>query len=206
MTLRFAVVHEAEADFILATDLADRVILEAIPWWHGDVEQLGYQREWLAETASRERLTWTGIKKLAPEAGIRVHGHFDGEPALPDAAAARRAIFYLREKFPDLTAIVLMRDQDDKPERRRGLDQARKGHHGGIKIVVGLAVVERESWVISGFVPRYDTESARLEEERKNLGFDPRTRSHELTACKNDLAKRSPKRVDRKSTRLNSSH
>jgi hypothetical protein len=36
---------------------------------------------------------------------------------------------------------------------------------------------------------------ARLEAEKKHLGFDPRMRSHELTACKNDLAKRSPKRV-----------
>jgi hypothetical protein len=40
-----------------------------------------------------------------------------------------------------------------------------------------------------------DGEAARLQAERQSLGFDPRDRSHELTACKNDQAKRSPKRV-----------
>ncbi len=62
-------------------------------------------------------------------------------------------------------------------------------------IVVGLAVVERECWVISGFDPQDDGESARLDAERGTLGFDPRFRSHELTACKDDTATRSPKRV-----------
>ncbi|HEY8505534.1 MAG TPA: hypothetical protein VIL46_13200 [Gemmataceae bacterium] len=64
-----------------------------------------------------------------------------------------------------------------------------------MSIVVGLAVVEREAWVISGFDPQDDEETARLGAERQTLGFDPRLRSHELTACKNDQAVRSPKRV-----------
>jgi hypothetical protein len=64
-----------------------------------------------------------------------------------------------------------------------------------VVIVVGLAVVERESWVISGFDPQDNEETARLDGERQSLGFDPRLRSHELTACKDDTALRSPKRV-----------
>ena len=32
MSQRFAVVHEAEADFHTATELADRVLMEAIDW------------------------------------------------------------------------------------------------------------------------------------------------------------------------------
>jgi hypothetical protein len=32
MSLRFAVVHEAEAEFHTATELADRVLVEAIDW------------------------------------------------------------------------------------------------------------------------------------------------------------------------------
>ncbi|WP_148590850.1 hypothetical protein [Aquisphaera giovannonii] len=62
-------------------------------------------------------------------------------------------------------------------------------------MVIGLAIVERESWVVSGFDPRNEDETARLEAERQRLGFDPRLRSHELTACKDDRAPRSPKRV-----------
>ena len=93
MSIRFAVVHEASADFQTATELADRVLVEAIEWL--DEELLATQREWLAETAVGERFTWKGIKQLARDAGIRIHGHFDGKPGLPDAAAARRAILFL---------------------------------------------------------------------------------------------------------------
>ncbi len=95
--------------------------------------------------------------------------------------------------IPELEAILLIRDQDDQPERRDGLEQARGHDRTGMVIVIGLAVVERESWVISGFDPADDHEKQKLEDEKRNLGFDPRDRSHELTACKNDQAKRSPK-------------
>jgi hypothetical protein len=193
MSLRFALVHEARADFETATELADRVLLDAIKWLDDDL--LVHQRTWLAESNSGHRLTWTAIPRLAREAGVRTHGHFEGESALPDAAAARRAIVFLRREFPDLSAILLIRDQDDQPERRGGLEQARSQDHGSLVIVVGLAVVERECWVLCGYDPQDEVETTRLNEERTWLGFDPRTRSHELTACKNDLAHRSPKRV-----------
>jgi hypothetical protein len=193
MTARFAVVYEADADFRTATKLADRVLVEAIEWLEEDL--LPNQREWVAELAGGRRLTWTGIKQLAREAGIRVHGHFEGEPGLPDAAASRRAILFLLREGGDLKGIVLLRDQDDQPERRVGLEQARRQDRSGIVIVVGLAIVERECWVISGYDPQNEAESARLDEMRQQLGFDPRHGSHVLTACKNDLALRSPKRV-----------
>jgi hypothetical protein len=192
MSKRFAVIHEAIADFATATELADRVLCDAIEWLDADL--LTHQRTWLGEAATGHRFTWTGIKQLAREAGIRAHGHFDGKPALSDAAAGRRAILLLRNSFPNLDAILLIRDQDDDPERRDGLEQARGQAHG-IVIVIGLAVVEREAWLLSGYEPLDKTEFARLDGERTRLGFDPRTRSHELTACKDDLAIRSPKRV-----------
>jgi hypothetical protein len=98
MSVRFAVVHEAPTDFQTATELADRVLVEAIEWLDEDL--LAHQREWVAETAAGDRLTWKGIKQLAHNAGMRIHGHFDGEPGLPDAAAARRAILYLLRTVP----------------------------------------------------------------------------------------------------------
>jgi hypothetical protein len=193
MSLRFAVVHEAEADFHTATQLADRVLIEAIKWLEDD--QIDHQREWVGNVPGDRRLTWKAIPTLARETGIKAHGHFDGQPGEADAAAARRAILYLRAAVPDLSAIVLIRDQDDQPERRTGLEQARKQHHGDTVIIVGLAIVEREAWVISGFDPRDKEETARLDAERQTLGFNPCERSHELTASKDDQAKRSPKRV-----------
>lgn len=201
MTARFAVVHESEADFHIATELADRVLLETISWL--DDELLPNQRSWLRETTGGEHFTWKDMKQLARDAGIRVHGHFDGEPGLADAAAARRAILFLLKSVPDLAAIVLIRDQDDQPERRSGLEQARRQAHRGIVIVIGLAVVERECWVVSGFGPQDEQEISRLEAERTALGFDPRLRSHQLTACKNNKAAHSPKRVLRQLTASN---
>jgi hypothetical protein len=199
MNQRFAVVHEAEADFQTATELADRVLVEAVDWLDDDM--IDNQREWVGTVAMDRRLTWREIPRLAREIGIKAHGHFDGQPGEADAAAARRAILYLREAVPRLNAILLIRDQDDQPERRLGLEQARGAHHGETVIVVGLAVVEREAWVISGFDPQDEEEATRLNAEQQNLGIDLRYRSHELTACKDDQAKRSPKRVLRQLSR-----
>jgi hypothetical protein len=142
-----------------------------------------------------QQLTWQHIRKLAEAAGIEAEGFFNGEPGLPDARAARRALRYLRATVPQLEAVVLIRDQDDQADRRGGLDQARREDHEGIVVVVGLAVVEREAWIISGFVPKDEAEQTRLDAERQTLGFNPCERSHELTAGKNNAALRSPKRV-----------
>jgi hypothetical protein len=105
---RFAVVHEAEADFLTATELADKVLVEAIDWL--DEEMLPYQRDWVAEAPVGRRLTWKALKQLAREAGVPARGHFDGKPGEPDAAAARRAIRYLLAAVPELKAILLVRD------------------------------------------------------------------------------------------------
>ena len=195
MSLALAVVYEAPADFRTATELADRVLIDAIEWL--EPEHLDHQRTWLGAHAG-DSLTWTGIRRLAANNNIRAVGHFDGNPAEPDAQAARRAIRLLRLLFPKLDGVMLIRDRDDRSERRAGLEQARGQEEVVIPIVVELAVVERESWVICGFDPLDESEESRLAEERQKIGFDPRLRSHELTACKDDLANRSPKRVLRK--------
>src|SRR5258708_20772153 len=98
MSLKFAVVHEAIADFHTATELADRILCDTIEWLDEDL--LPHQRNWLDKSTEGHRLSWTGMKQLASAAGIRASGHFDGEPGLPDAAAARRAIRFLRQEFP----------------------------------------------------------------------------------------------------------
>lgn len=193
MSRRFAVVHEAEADFLTATELADRVLIEAIGWLDEDL--IANEREWVDREPGGRRLAWKSIPKLASAVGIRAHGHFGEVPGEPDAAAARRAILYLMAAVPDLKAILLIRDRDDQPGRSIGLEQARSNDRSGTVIVIGLAVVERESWVLCGFEPEDAGETARLASERRHLGFDPRPRSHELTACKDDRAPRSPKRV-----------
>lgn len=191
MSLTFAMVFESCADFETTTELADRILLNSVDWLEPD--WLEHQRTWLNH-ASSSALTWTMVKRLAKESNIKTVGHFADEPAASDAHAGRRAILYLMAHFPDLSAIVLVRDQDNQPERLRGLEQARKDLADAIPIVVGLAIVMRECWVISGFIPQDAEESSRLADERRCLGFDPVFRSHELSPGKPD-ENRSPKRV-----------
>ncbi len=112
MSLPFAVVYEAPADFQTATDLADRVLVESIDWL--DETLVAHQRTWLGHSAGGVPLTWKNIKQSA-------------------------------------------------------LDQ----EAGRFPVVVGLAIVERESWVISGFDPQDEAEHLLLEAERQRLGFDP---------------------------------
>jgi hypothetical protein len=192
----FIVVYEAPADFTTATEIADRVLINEISWL--DEGLLDSQRLWVAKDDSGNPLSWKSIGKLAKKQGIVVRGHFDGKPGLPDAAAARRAIQLILRCFSSVDAILLIRDADDQPERRQGLEQARSASSAVAPqpaIVIGVAVVERESWVISGFNPENANERQSLEGERQKLGFNPCDYSHQLTACKDDQAKKSPKRV-----------
>ncbi len=55
MSRRFAVVHEAEADFDTATELADRVLVESVDWL--DEHLIADQREWVAQEPGGRRLT-----------------------------------------------------------------------------------------------------------------------------------------------------
>lgn len=191
--LRFAVVSEASADFHIATELADRIIVESIGWM--DHESLSSQREWISTTATGERLDWKSMRRLARDAGIRARGHFQDRPGEPDAAAARRAILFLSRLYPDLDGILLIRDRDRDVQRLEGLQQARQQSDNHQGVVIGLAIEERESWVICGFNPLNEAEERRLDQERNRVGFDPRMASHELNARHEENVPRSPKRV-----------
>ena len=177
MSRQIAVVYEGLPDFNIAVELADRVIVESIAWMTED--DVLFQRTWRSESSAGFRLSWAGIDHLAREAGVSVSGLYDEEPGEPDAHAASRAILYLRQEFPDLDAIVLIRDQDDQPLRRQGLNQARKKHGDGLPVAIGLAVPMREAWVLCGYDPD-ETELTRFDEARAHLKFDPRTRSHDV--------------------------
>lgn len=193
--MKFAMVCEAPADREIAQVLADRVVLAMVDWADGNLHAL---REWCdSVTADAQNwiLEWTTIKHLAKALNIRIHGHFDGEPGAPDAATARRAVFVL-QKTIDPKAVFLIRDADNHSARRKGLEQARE-HFANqpVRIVIGLAHPEREAWVLAGYVANDKREQELVAAERQNLGFDPCERSAELTAGRDDTAKRSPKRV-----------
>ncbi len=194
MSLRIAVVTEHAEDFEIATELADRVFCDALKQ-SLDEEWIPYQRVWLNTLPSGHPLTWTNIKRSALEADVRPHGRFNGESAEPDARAARRAILYLRQSYPDLAGVLLIRDQDDQPLRLKGINQARDREPQNLAIVIGLAIVERESWVLSGYNPLSEAEESLLQSEISRVSLDPRTHSHRLDDHKSLTAQLSPKRA-----------
>ncbi len=191
--MRIAVVYEANADFSLAVGIADRVLLARLDWLYEEI--LDSLRSWIPNLPDGLPMTWTGVSRRARELGIRVHGHFSGEPGEPDAQAGRRALHVIRCEFGQLDAVLLIRDTDDQPQRRDGLEQARGDRNCWCPIILAVPHCEREAWVISGFDPQNQRESERLASETAELGFDPCLYSERLTACKHDAARRSAKRV-----------
>jgi hypothetical protein len=199
--MRLVAFCEAPADFRIASDLVDRVLREADPSWVGDVMDAAPEgiRVWHGELGQ----TFFVIKELTVhvdrlEARVQ-HGHFDGRPGAADIMTGRNAAAIVRallKRGHDIDAAVLVRDMDDQPDRRAGLEQARTEARSWARfgIVLGCPDPKREAWVLCGFEPDGDGEQARLGEIRRELGFSPHVDAHKLTA-KDDLAKRSAKRV-----------
>ena len=201
------IVYEDRADADIATYLADRVLADSVSWLEREPNQdlqaddspLNALREWIREYKGR-RLKWSEIDDLAAEIRLpKLRGFFDGQKGVADARSARRALRVLTQLFGNIGAAVLMRDSDQDKSRRAGLEQARHEHcrqPDAFPVVIGVANIKRECWVLSGFIARTQAEETALETERQKLGFNPLTRSEELTAKHdpdNDL--RSAKRV-----------
>jgi hypothetical protein len=198
MSFRFAVVYEAAGDFEIATGLADRVISDSHFWL---IDCLDMHRDWLSQSPTRFDFTWKNMRSMAEALEVPdSFGPVDGLPREIFADRALRAIRVVLKAFEDERpdAIVLVHDQEDVPERRAGMDQARQAElqrNPGMKIVVGLPMFEQEAWILCGFVPEDDQEHETLRALHQELGRHPCERSHELTAGSDNNAKNSPKRV-----------
>jgi hypothetical protein len=192
MAPSFMVVCEARADFLISSQLADRVLCESIDWI--EPEMLDYHRRYDGLSHDEPFLTWSDAKDLAKEVRILPRGFIGGEPADLDAEQARRAPALIEARWPTVEGVLLIRDDDRQKDRRRGLDQARAAARLHERIVIGLAHTKRECWVLAGFEPRDDQERALHAEIRQELGFDPCLQPEQLTAI-HDHDKRSAKRV-----------
>jgi hypothetical protein len=173
-----AVVCEADADRRLATSLADRVLCEKVGWL--DLDSLDLHRRWQGLEEGSSHLKWHQVKTLAKQRGLRIKGSFEGEPGEPDAKAARLALQLLMISGRQPDAVVLIRDSDGQEERRIGLEQARSSGSWSFPIVIGLAHLNRECWILAGFEPQNKDEQQRLAGLHEELGFDPRFRSESL--------------------------
>src|SRR5262245_32029544 len=193
---------EAAADFRIASDLVDRVLLHAGPAWLADL--LGAEpeavRTWWDIGHGQRFFVLASLRSYVDELSIRVpHGHFDGRPGAADAVMGRTAFAIVRhlvKRGEVVDAVLVIRDMDDRPERRIGLRQARTEAQSWstFRIVLGCADPKREAWVLCGFEPENDDEHACMAELRRELGFHPHEHAHRLDAT-DELAKRSAKRV-----------
>ena len=172
MSLFIAIACEADADFRAASTLIDRTLVEQIAWL--DVDHLEHQRQYVGVESL---YAWTKIHNvhdLVLEKKLRVkYGHFLGEPGAADALLARKTILLLNSIDPQPEVMVVMRDIDNQPERQTGWQQARAEYHGKPPLVLGIAIIKRENWILAGFRSRSDDEQLRLQEERQTLGYDP---------------------------------
>ena len=193
--LTFVVVCEAVADFRTATALTKRVICEQAPWIEGQTKHFF---EWRGPDDQSPCWLWREIGKRARAAGVKARGKFDEEPGSPDAKVARRALIYFRDRMLDgqpLDAVLLIRDDDGDPDHRVGLEQARDAvKELADRVVIGVAHLKRECWVLAGFLPKDERETQLMDELRRPLGFDPCLESHRLRA-KHDHEYRSAKRI-----------
>ena len=194
--LAFVVVCEAAADRETACGYADRVILDAIEWV--ELEYLDSIRTWRGLEPGETYLRWGSIREKCRARRIKLHGHFDNQPADFDAHAGRRALLLIKSMSFDLDAVVLVRDSDGKTAIARGLEQARAEAEAKTTllapILLGIAHPKRESWVLAGFEALNQDEFARIEAARRELGFHPCEQPESLTAS-HDHDKKSAKRV-----------
>jgi len=147
-------------------------------------------RAWIGADSGAGFLLWSKVPSTYRSRGLPQFIAL-GTHREPDALAAARALRIARDLEVD--GVVLLRDLDDQPSRRAGMERAR-AKMGDTEVVIGAMCRMREAWVLNGFEPHDDEEGGRLAEQRQSLGFDPCAAPERLTA-KNELAKKSPKRV-----------
>ncbi len=186
------VVCEAAADQRTARTLADRILCSRLSWV--EPTMLAAVRQWTGVRADSDFMSWSSVPREAKERGIRAHGHFEGIPGALDAQAGRRALLVVRTLKPCPQAVLLIRDSDGKPERRIGLEQARDSGQWSFAVVIGVAHVKLECWLLAACDVSSQGTGGCLRELSRELGFDPCEASHRLTA-QEASAKRSAKRV-----------
>ena len=205
MPLSFAVVCEAKADKETACGLADAVFRAQLGY---EQSQISVARTWQGLEESTEFVKWKEVprlvqKRLAKLPRPVLQGYFAGKPGAHSAYEGRCALALVRHSTPNVNAVFLIRDDDRDAQRRMGLEQAREEaqskHRLRAPVVIGLAHLNRECWVLAGFEPRNDAERTKLRELRQELGFQPHEQAHNLTA-KDEHAKKSAKRVLRELT------
>ncbi len=190
---RWVMFCEAAGDHRTAATLIDEALaLRCAPWVREQLEVAPESvRVWHDDAEARR--PWFDLHvvyALARRLGVKVpYGHFGGAPAAPGAKLLQTVQLIARrmqqlDRDADFEAVVLVWDMDkQRGGRHAGLAQAAaEGTLPGVALVLGCPDPIRETWVLAGFDPEDDTERARLDAERRALGFYPHEEPHRLTA------------------------
>lgn len=187
--VEFIVIVESSADARTATKLAERVLTEQIDWLEPDM--IKHIFNWSGLQQDTEHSCWKDINKILESLkllGVKVPryiGHSkDQSKFRADGAASLKVLNLVRylQRTRQIRAVIFIRDLDNQPERREGLEQARSEHinqQPQLQIVIGAANPKREAWVLNGFIPSNQEERI-LQEMRTQLNFDPCIESHRL--------------------------
>jgi hypothetical protein len=190
----FVVVIEGSSDAPTATELAERVLIKNVAWL--DFSLLPSLFVWSGLQPGTSCAYWQNLKKDVNELGIRVptfrSQHGWGEQK-PDRKMARKVLYLIRQlqKQRPIRAVLLVRDTDNQPERRTGLEQARAEYENtALEIVIGMADQMREAWVLNGFIPQDEREKAILHDYREKLNFDPCLEAERLRSKSREMPER----------------
>ena len=190
--IEFVVIVESGADARTATKLAERVLKEKFDWLDDDILQHCFQWNGLEE--GTEFSCWRDIIKIIDDAKSQIKykpsrfiGHSKGVPLKADGAASIKVLnlVHFLQRTRQIKAVIFIRDLDNQPERKEGIEQARSEHINKtpkLEIIIGAADPKREAWVLNGFIPSNQQEEQILEEIKNKLSFDPCIESHRLRA------------------------
>jgi hypothetical protein len=199
--IEFIVIVESGADARTATKLAELVLQEKFDWLDDDILQHCFQ--WTGLEEGTEFSCWRDITKIIDNAKSQIKykpsrfiGHSKGEPLKADGAASIKILNLVRflQRIRQIKAVIFIRDLDNQPERKEGIEQARSEHINKtpkLEIVIGAADPKREAWVLNGFIPSNQQEKQIIEEIKNKLSFDPSIESHRLRAT----SEKEPERI-----------
>jgi hypothetical protein len=189
--IEVVVIVESRMDAVTAKKLAERVLVEKIDWLEED--NLQYLFKWTGLESGTEHSCWKDIKDIIDRAekdGIpkpRYLGHGKTGKLKADGAAALKILKLSKllhhKNQREIAAVIFIRDVDNQPERKQGIEQARLEYTEDrpyVEIVIGVADRMREAWILNGFTPLNVEEKQTLAQIKANLSFDPCEEAHRL--------------------------
>jgi hypothetical protein len=178
--IEVVVIVESRMDAVTAKKLAERVLVEKIDWLEED--NLQHLFKWTGLESGTEHSCWKDINDIIDRAekdGIpkpRYLGHGKTGKLRADGAAALKILklskLLYHKKKREIAAVVFIRDVDNQPERKQGIEQARLEHTEDrpcAEVIIGVADRMREAWILNGFTPLNVAEKQTLSQIKANL-------------------------------------